>query len=48
MRPTAARKVEAAFLANGVEADALEETLDDVMGAQKTFNYIVEGFMGLG
>ena len=46
--PEAARKVEAAFLANGVEADALEETLDDVMGAQKTFNYIVEGFMGLG
>jgi putative ABC transport system permease protein len=44
----AARQVEAAFLANGVEADALEETLDDVMGAQKTFNYIVEGFMGLG
>jgi putative ABC transport system permease protein len=46
--PEAARNVEAAFLANGVEADALEETLDDVMGAQKTFNYIVEGFMGLG
>jgi putative ABC transport system permease protein len=46
--PEAGRKVEAAFLANGVEADALEETLDDVMGAQKTFNYIVEGFMGLG
>jgi putative ABC transport system permease protein len=44
----AARQVEAAFLANGVEADALEETLNDVMGAQKTFNYIVEGFMGLG
>ncbi|MGH3033373.1 MAG: ABC transporter permease, partial [Gaiellaceae bacterium] len=45
---TAAKQIESAFLANGVEAEALEETLDDVLGAQKTFNYIIEGFMGLG
>ena len=45
---TAAKRIESAFLANGVEAEALEETLDDVLGAQKTFNYIIEGFMGLG
>jgi putative ABC transport system permease protein len=45
---TAAKQIESAFLANGVEAESLEETLDDVLGAQKTFNYIIEGFMGLG
>jgi putative ABC transport system permease protein len=44
----AARQVESAFLMNGVEAEALSDTLDDVMGAQRTFNYIIEGFMGLG
>jgi putative ABC transport system permease protein len=44
----AAKTIESAFLANGVEAESLQATLDDVMGAQKTFNYLVEGFMGLG
>ncbi|MGH3018297.1 MAG: ABC transporter permease [Gaiellaceae bacterium] len=43
-----AKAIESAFLENGVEAEALQETLDDVMGAQKTFNYLVSGFMGLG
>jgi putative ABC transport system permease protein len=44
----AARRVESAFLANGVEAEALSETLADNLSAQKTFNWIVEGFMALG
>jgi putative ABC transport system permease protein len=43
-----AKAIESAFLANGVEAEALGETLEDALAAQKTFNYIVEGFMGLG
>ena len=43
-----AAAVESAFLANGVEAEALGETLEDNLAAQKTFNWIVEGFMGLG
>ena len=44
----AATAIESSFLANGVEAEALEETLEDGLRAQKTFNYIIEGFMGLG
>jgi putative ABC transport system permease protein len=43
-----AKALESALLANGLEADALQKTLDDTMAAQKTFNYLVEGFMGLG
>ena len=43
-----ATEVESAFLANGVEAEALAETLEDATAASRTFNYIVMGFMGLG
>ena len=43
-----AAEIESAFLAHGVEGEALEETLEDGIAAQKTFNYIIEGFMGLG
>jgi putative ABC transport system permease protein len=43
-----ARKLESAFIANGVEADALEEILEDGIGAQRTFNRLIQGFMGLG
>jgi putative ABC transport system permease protein len=45
---TTARAVESALLAHGVEAEALAETLDDTMAAQRTFNYLIEGFMALG
>jgi putative ABC transport system permease protein len=44
----AAKAVEAAFLAHGLEAESLGDTLEDTIAAQKTFNWIVEGFMGLG
>ena len=44
----AATAIESTFLANGVEAEALAQTLEDSVAAQKTFNYIIEGFMGLG
>jgi putative ABC transport system permease protein len=44
----AANAIESTFLANGVEAEALAETLEDSLAAQKTFNYIIEGFMALG
>jgi putative ABC transport system permease protein len=43
-----AKALESSLLAHGLEAEALQETLDDTMAAQKTFNYLVEGFMGLG
>ena len=45
---SAAATLESAFLRNGLEAEALEETLADSVAAQKTFNYLIEGFMGLG
>jgi putative ABC transport system permease protein len=44
----AADELESAFLANGVEAEALDEVLDEMIDAQVTFNRLMEGFMGLG
>ena len=43
-----APKLEAAFVANGLEADAIEQIVDDAIGIQLTFNRLIEGFMGLG
>ena len=40
--------LESTFLMNGMEADVLAEELEDAVGAQLTFNYIIQGFMGLG
>jgi putative ABC transport system permease protein len=40
--------LEAAFLQNGMEAVVLEEELNDLVAVNKTFNYIVQGFLGLG
>ncbi len=40
--------LETVFLMNGMEADGLKEELDKAMGTQLTFNYILQGFMGLG
>jgi len=43
-----AQKLEAAFVTHGVEADALQEVLDDAIASSWTFNRLVQGFMGLG
>jgi len=43
-----AAKLEAAFLANGMEADSLKQVLGDVTAASLTMNRLIEGFMGLG
>jgi putative ABC transport system permease protein len=40
--------LESQFLANGMEATVLREELDDLVSFNKTFNYVVEGFLGLG
>jgi putative ABC transport system permease protein len=40
--------LESEFLPNGMEATVLQEELDDLVGFNKTFNYVVEGFLGLG
>jgi putative ABC transport system permease protein len=43
-----AKTLESAFLANGMDADSLQATLNDQVSASKTFNLIIEAFMGLG
>jgi putative ABC transport system permease protein len=43
-----AKKVESAFLANGVQADALSKLLHDAVSASLTFDRLIEGFMALG
>jgi putative ABC transport system permease protein len=43
-----AAALESSFLASGLEAEALQETLNDTVAADKTFNWLIEGFMGLG
>ena len=45
---TEAQKLESAFLANGLEADALEKLLEDAVATSWTFNRLIQGFMGLG
>jgi putative ABC transport system permease protein len=43
-----AEAIEAAFFANGMEAEPLQDELSDLVGVNRTFNYIMQGFMGLG
>jgi putative ABC transport system permease protein len=43
-----APKLESAFVANGLEADALEKLLEDSVAVSWTFNRLIQGFMGLG
>jgi putative ABC transport system permease protein len=43
-----ANALETAFLMNGMEAEVLKEELEKAVGAQLTFNYILQGFTGLG
>ncbi len=44
----AAAKLESAFLANGLEAQSIQEVVDDAVAASMTFNRLIQGFMGLG
>jgi putative ABC transport system permease protein len=43
-----ASDLESAFLANGMEAVVLQDELDDLVAVNKTFNYLIQGFIGLG
>jgi putative ABC transport system permease protein len=43
-----AKALESAFLANGMQADALSKLLGDAVGASLTFDRLIMGFMGLG
>ena len=44
----AATQLESAFLANGMEAESVEQVMRDVTAAGVTFNRLIQGFMGLG
>ena len=43
-----ATKLESAFLANGLQAESVQKVLDDALAANRTFNRLIQGFMGLG
>jgi len=43
-----ASALESSFLANGMEAVVLQDELDDLVAVNKTFNYLIQGFIGLG
>jgi putative ABC transport system permease protein len=43
-----AKKLESAFLANGMQADSLKKLLNDAVSANLTFDRLIQGFMGLG
>ena len=43
-----ARSIEAAFQEHGMETDVLEELVEDAAAANRAFNYLFTGFMGLG
>jgi putative ABC transport system permease protein len=44
----AAAQLESAFLGNGLEAQSIQEVVDDAVAASMTFNRLIQGFMGLG
>lgn len=43
-----AAQLEGAFLANGLEAQSIQEVVDDMIAASLTFNRLIQGFLGLG
>jgi putative ABC transport system permease protein len=45
---TTARHLESAFLANGMQADAISSLLSDAVGGSLTFDRLIMAFMGLG
>ena len=44
----AAERLEAAFLARGMEAESMRAIVDEAAEASVTFNRLIQGFMGLG
>lgn len=44
----AATELESAFLSSGLDAESIRQVVDDVVGANLTFNRLILGFMGLG
>ena len=44
----AAAQLESAFLENGLDAESIEQVVDEVVAANMTFNRLIQGFLGLG
>jgi len=44
----AASRLESAFLRNGMEAESIEKVVQDAAAGGRTFNRLIQGFMGLG
>jgi putative ABC transport system permease protein len=44
----AAVRLESAFLGNGLDAESIQQVVDDVIAGNMTFNRLIQGFMGLG
>jgi putative ABC transport system permease protein len=44
----AATRLESAFLENGLDAESIEQVVADVVAASRTFNRLIQGFIGLG
>jgi putative ABC transport system permease protein len=43
-----ATKLESAFLPNGMQAESIKKVVKDALAANRTFNRLIQGFMGLG
>jgi putative ABC transport system permease protein len=43
-----AAQLESAFLKNGLDAESIEQVVDDVVAGNRTFNRLIQGFIGLG
>jgi len=43
-----ATQLESAFLPNGMQAESIKQVVDDALAANRTFNRLIQGFMGLG
>jgi putative ABC transport system permease protein len=44
----AAAQLESAFLGNGLDAESIQQVVDDAIAANRTFNRLIQGFIGLG
>jgi putative ABC transport system permease protein len=44
----AAAQLESTFLENGLDAESIEQVVDEVVAANMTFNRLIQGFIGLG
>jgi putative ABC transport system permease protein len=44
----AAASLESAFLSSGLEAESIQQVVDDAVAGNRTFNRLIQGFLGLG